>query len=149
MNTGAPWPDLQEAERRVRVMQTKLHQWATADPGRCFQWHEHMESRMQWKLHVRFGGRAGETHQPRRPEGRPGPTPTQSIPPGKRKVYCAVVLDVRRLLRAWAGGPSGPLIAPSTARRRSATPKKSSGSDQRPRVSISGANAEQRRGGFT
>ncbi|MDE0170852.1 MAG: hypothetical protein OXS29_15320 [bacterium] len=29
------------------------------------QRHEHMESRMQWKLHVRFGGRAGETHQPR------------------------------------------------------------------------------------
>ena len=25
---GAPWPDLSEAERRVRVMQTKLHQWA-------------------------------------------------------------------------------------------------------------------------
>ena len=36
MNTGAPWPDLLEAESRVRVMQTKLHQWATADPGRCF-----------------------------------------------------------------------------------------------------------------
>jgi RNA-directed DNA polymerase len=36
VNTGAPWPDLDEAERRVRVMQTKLHQWATAGPGRCF-----------------------------------------------------------------------------------------------------------------
>ena len=36
MNTGAPWPDLDEAEHRVRVMQTKLHQWATADPGRRF-----------------------------------------------------------------------------------------------------------------
>ena len=36
MNTGAPWPDLGEAGRRVRVMQTKLHRWATADPGRCF-----------------------------------------------------------------------------------------------------------------
>ena len=53
MNTGAPWPDPSEAEQRVRVMQTKLHQ----------QWNEYMESRMQWKLHVRFGGRAGETHQ--------------------------------------------------------------------------------------
>ena len=36
MNTGAPWPDLSEAEMRVLVMQTKLHQWAKADPGRRF-----------------------------------------------------------------------------------------------------------------
>ena len=36
MNIGAPWPDLDEAEHRVLVMQTKLHQWATADPGRRF-----------------------------------------------------------------------------------------------------------------
>jgi len=36
VNTGAPWPDLDEAEHRVLVMQTKLHQWATADPGRRF-----------------------------------------------------------------------------------------------------------------
>ena len=36
MNTGAPWPDLDEAEPRVLVMQTKLHQWAKADPGRRF-----------------------------------------------------------------------------------------------------------------
>ena len=36
MNTGAPWPGPSEAERRVRVMQTKLHRWATADAGRRF-----------------------------------------------------------------------------------------------------------------
>ena len=36
MNIGAPWPDLDEAEHRVLVMQTKLHQWAMADPGRRF-----------------------------------------------------------------------------------------------------------------
>ena len=36
MNIGAPWPDLIEAEQRVLKMQTKLHQWAMADPGRCF-----------------------------------------------------------------------------------------------------------------
>jgi RNA-directed DNA polymerase len=36
VNTGAPWPDLIEAEHRVRGMQTKLHQWATADPDRRF-----------------------------------------------------------------------------------------------------------------
>ena len=36
MNTGAPWPDQEEAESRVHRMQTKLHQWAKADPGRRF-----------------------------------------------------------------------------------------------------------------
>ncbi len=36
MNVGAPWPDLEEAEHRVLVMQQKLHRWATSDPGRRF-----------------------------------------------------------------------------------------------------------------
>jgi RNA-directed DNA polymerase len=36
VNTGAPWPDLDEAEQRVHHMQTKLHQWASSDPVRCF-----------------------------------------------------------------------------------------------------------------
>ena len=36
MNIGAPWPDLDQAESRVLAMQTKLHQWAMADPGRRF-----------------------------------------------------------------------------------------------------------------
>lgn len=36
MNIGALWPGLDEAEVRVRVMQTKLHQWAKADSGRRF-----------------------------------------------------------------------------------------------------------------
>ena len=36
MNTDAPWPDLDEAERRVLNIQTKLHQWATDDPHRRF-----------------------------------------------------------------------------------------------------------------
>jgi len=36
VNTGALLPDLVEAEQRVLVMQTKLHQWATADPDRRF-----------------------------------------------------------------------------------------------------------------
>jgi RNA-directed DNA polymerase len=36
VNTGAPWPELFEAESRVLAMQTKLHQWAKADPGRRF-----------------------------------------------------------------------------------------------------------------
>jgi RNA-directed DNA polymerase len=36
VNTDAPWPDLDEAEWRVLGIQTKLHRWATDDPGRCF-----------------------------------------------------------------------------------------------------------------
>jgi RNA-directed DNA polymerase len=36
VNTGDPWPDLNEAEWRVREMQRKLHQWAISDPDRCF-----------------------------------------------------------------------------------------------------------------
>ena len=36
MNTGAPLPDLDEAEWRVLKMQSKLHQWAMADPDRRF-----------------------------------------------------------------------------------------------------------------
>ena len=69
MNTGAPWPDLDEAESRVRAMQTKLHQWAARQQDRPHQRHEHVESRMRWKSHVRFGERARETHLP---EGRQG-----------------------------------------------------------------------------
>jgi RNA-directed DNA polymerase len=36
VNIGDPWPDLFEAESEVLRMQTKLHRWATADPGRRF-----------------------------------------------------------------------------------------------------------------
>jgi RNA-directed DNA polymerase len=36
VNIGAPWPDLDEAERRVLAMQTKLYRWAASDPGRRF-----------------------------------------------------------------------------------------------------------------
>jgi RNA-directed DNA polymerase len=36
VNTGAPWPTLNEAEARVLGIQTKLHRWATDDPGRRF-----------------------------------------------------------------------------------------------------------------
>ncbi|MEO1905398.1 MAG: group II intron reverse transcriptase/maturase, partial [Citromicrobium sp.] len=37
MNADVPWPaDTQEAWARVLRMQTKLHQWATTDPGRRF-----------------------------------------------------------------------------------------------------------------
>lgn len=36
MNTGASFPDLLEAERRVLEIQTKLHRWAGDDPDRRF-----------------------------------------------------------------------------------------------------------------
>ena len=37
MNTGVPWPaDVKGAWHRVLVMQTKLHRWAAAEPGRRF-----------------------------------------------------------------------------------------------------------------
>jgi RNA-directed DNA polymerase len=36
VNTDAPWPELSQALPRVLAMQTKLHRWAAADPGRRF-----------------------------------------------------------------------------------------------------------------
>ena len=36
MNTGAPWPTLEQAWPRVRRLQQKLHRWAAADPDRRF-----------------------------------------------------------------------------------------------------------------
>jgi len=37
---------------------------------------------MRWKSHVRFGGRARETHQAERLAGRPGPTQPPGVVPG-------------------------------------------------------------------
>ena len=91
MNTGAPWPDLGEAERRVRVMHTRLNQ----------QRHEHMESRMQWKLHVRFGGRAGETHQQKSRKGAPV-RPYTYVPTWSGFAYAALVIDAySRFVVGW------------------------------------------------
>lgn len=36
MKTDAPWPEPSEAWARVLTMQTRLHRWATTDPGRRF-----------------------------------------------------------------------------------------------------------------
>jgi RNA-directed DNA polymerase len=36
VNIGDPWPDVTAAWARVLAMQTKLHRWAAADPGRRF-----------------------------------------------------------------------------------------------------------------
>jgi RNA-directed DNA polymerase len=36
VNIGDPWPDRDTAWHRVLKMQTKLHRWAVADPGRRF-----------------------------------------------------------------------------------------------------------------
>ena len=77
-----PMGDQQREDRNVPTQTVRSHtlplpgQQDSHTHGRAppQQRHEHMESRMQWKLHVRFGGRAGETHQPEKQEGRPGPT---------------------------------------------------------------------------
>ena len=39
-------------------------------------------------------GRAGETHQPKKLTGRPGPTPTPTSPTGAGFLYLAAVIDV-------------------------------------------------------
>jgi RNA-directed DNA polymerase len=36
VNTDVPWPNADLARQRVLKIQTKLHQWATDDPGRRF-----------------------------------------------------------------------------------------------------------------
>jgi RNA-directed DNA polymerase len=36
VNTGDLWPELEWAESQVLRIQTKLHRWATDDPGRRF-----------------------------------------------------------------------------------------------------------------
>jgi RNA-directed DNA polymerase len=36
VNTGAPWPSLDQARQRVLEIQTKLHRWAAADPSTVF-----------------------------------------------------------------------------------------------------------------
>jgi hypothetical protein len=74
-----------------------------------YQRPEHVESRMQWKLHVRFRGRAGETHQSKGGQGAPV-RPLHLHPDVGRVGYLATVLDVfsRRIpirtvcLRRWA-----------------------------------------------
>ena len=47
------------------------HHGRARPPDRPHQRHEHVESRMRWKSHVRFGGRAGETHPPKDRQGAP------------------------------------------------------------------------------
>jgi RNA-directed DNA polymerase len=36
VNTGAPWPDAEQAQARVLGIQPKLHRWATDQPTRGF-----------------------------------------------------------------------------------------------------------------
>ena len=47
--------------RRTVARTSRGRAAGTCDADRLNQlWHEHMESRMQWKLHVRFGGGPGK-----------------------------------------------------------------------------------------
>jgi putative transposase len=48
---------------------------------------------MRWKLHVRFGGRAGETTR-RKSNRAPRSDPYTEHPTREGKLYCCVVLDV-------------------------------------------------------
>ena len=45
--------------------------WASEEQDHPHQRHEPVESRMRWESHVRFGGRAGETHPPKGGQGAP------------------------------------------------------------------------------
>ena len=44
---------------------------------------------MQWKLHVRFGGRAGETHQLKSRKGAPARPLHRTSHPGRQGVLCS------------------------------------------------------------
>ena len=61
MNTSASWPEAKQARKRVLEIQAKLHRFT-----------RHLvESRMRGNAHVRFGGRAGETHVMYAAQGAP------------------------------------------------------------------------------
>ena len=47
---------------------------------------------MRWKSHVRFGGRAGETHPSKDGQGAPA-RPLHRVPSDEGRVYLAVVID--------------------------------------------------------
>jgi len=56
---------------------------------------------MQWKLHVRFGGRAGETHQPQGRKGAPV-RPYTYVPTWSGFAYAAFVVDAySRFIVGW------------------------------------------------
>ena len=60
MNIGELMCDLDEAELRVRMMQTKLHQWAITDPDRCFDDLYNLDKnfrRFLWQARISHGGR--------------------------------------------------------------------------------------------
>ena len=58
---------------------------------------------MRWKSHVRFGGRAAETHRSKDRHGRCGPTPTPTCLPVRAGSTCALfVTDVSRRVVGWS-----------------------------------------------
>lgn len=68
---GTSAPRASRCSARTRSPWSATDTAASRSPphGRCRQCplprRDHVESRMRWKSHVRFGGRAGETHQPK------------------------------------------------------------------------------------
>ena len=100
MNIGAPWPDLEEAESRVRGMQSKLHQWAVATEPPLIGTNTG-ESRMRRESHVRFGGRTAETHSLRDEQGA-AVRPYTYLPVRSGFVYLVAVMDwFSRYVLAW------------------------------------------------
>ncbi len=62
---------------------------------------EHVESRMQWKLHVRFGGRAGETHSSQDEKGA-SVRPYTFIPMPRGFQYLVAIMDwATRTVLSW------------------------------------------------
>ena len=58
------------------------------DQDHPHQRHEHVESRMRWKSHVRFGGRAGETHRSKGRQRAPV-RPLHRAPDRRGRLYLA------------------------------------------------------------
>ncbi len=63
MNTGASWPEPKVAKARVLGIQRKLHKWAQDRPMNPTGMP--VESPVRGDVHAGFGGRVGETDQPK------------------------------------------------------------------------------------
>ena len=91
MNTGAPWPDLSEAGRRVRVMQTKLHRWATAEPSRRF---DDLYNLVYDPAFLVVAWRRVRANKGARTPGVDGVTP-RSLPPSAEKLLAGLRDDLK------------------------------------------------------
>ncbi len=101
MNTGAPWPGPVEAERRVRVMQTKLHRWAHNLSMR------HNSGMNTWRAGCSGNCTSGSEGGPGKPTSReadraPRSDPYTYVSTGSGFVYAAFMIDVfSRFIVGW------------------------------------------------